>query len=102
MVSGTEEETLKIKIDLCGKKVMANSVMCTKSRSWVHRRCMKTKLLVVLVQNFVCVRCSNMTAGTVTKKKLCDGIEMMKGFYYLDQRLNASGGLMARTSSCDG
>ena len=42
---------------------------------------------------FVCTRCSIMTAGTVAKKeKLCDGVETVKGFCYLGDRLNASGG----------
>ena len=32
-----------------------------------------------------------MTAITVTTEKLCDGIETVKGFCYLSDRLNASG-----------
>ena len=52
----------------------------------------RKKLLVVLPQSFVYAKCSSMTAGIVTMKKLCDGVEMVKGFFYLSDRLNASGG----------
>ena len=46
MLSGTERETSRSKIDfcdMCGKRVIANSVMCTKCRSWVHRGGTKKK-----------------------------------------------------------
>ena len=41
MVSGLKGEVLKSKVDPCAKcckKVMANSVMCTKCGKWVHGR----------------------------------------------------------------
>ena len=43
MMCGTEEETSRRDIDPCGmccKGMMNNSIVCTKCRSWVHRRCM--------------------------------------------------------------
>jgi len=46
MVSGSEEEILKNKIDPCGmyeKRVMVNSLLCTGCRRWIHRRCAKVK-----------------------------------------------------------
>ena len=46
MVSGSEGELLKSKIDpcgVCGGRVMANSVLCTKYGNWVHGRCAKIK-----------------------------------------------------------
>ena len=44
MVSGSEEELFKSKIDPCGiceRKVLVNSVLCTKCGYWVHGRCAK-------------------------------------------------------------
>ena len=41
IVSGLEEELLKSKTDscgVCGRRVMANSVMRTKCGNWVYRR----------------------------------------------------------------
>ena len=42
MVSGWEGELLKSKIGSCGvcrRRVMANSVLCTKCGNWVYVRC---------------------------------------------------------------
>ena len=44
VVSGSERELFKSKIDpcgVCGKKVMVNSVLCSKCGNWVHGRCAK-------------------------------------------------------------
>ena len=44
LVSGSKGEVLKSKVDPCakyGKRIMANSVMCTKCGKWVHGRCSK-------------------------------------------------------------
>ena len=46
MVSRSEGELLKGKIDPCGvceRKVMAKSVLCTKRGNWVHGKCAKIK-----------------------------------------------------------
>ena len=46
MVSGPEGELYKSKIDpcgVCGRKVMTNSVLCTKCGNWVHGKCAKIK-----------------------------------------------------------
>ena len=46
MVSGSEGELFKSKVDPCGvcaRKVMASSVLCTKCGNWVHSRCVKMK-----------------------------------------------------------
>ena len=46
MASGSEGELFKSKIDscgVCGKRVMANSVLCTKCGNWVRGRCTKNK-----------------------------------------------------------
>ena len=42
MVSRLEGELFKSKINLCkvsGRRVMANSVLCTKCGNWVHEKC---------------------------------------------------------------
>ena len=49
MVSRSEGELYKSKIDpygVCGRRVMANSVLCTKCGSWVHDKCVKIELPV--------------------------------------------------------
>ena len=63
MVSGSEGEITTSKIDpcgICGKRVMANSVLCTKCRKWIHGRCAKMKRVTTsLASHFVCARCRN-------------------------------------------
>ena len=49
MVSRSEGELYKSKIDpygVCGRRVMANSVLCTKCGSWVHDKYVKIELPV--------------------------------------------------------
>ena len=46
IVSGSKYEVLKSKVDSCpkcGKRAMANSMMCTKCGNWVYGRCAKIK-----------------------------------------------------------
>ena len=74
---------------------MASSSICTKCRCCGHRRCMKKKLSIALVQSFVISKRS-MTAGTVAKKKMYDDVETVKGFCYLGNRL------MVVAVCCDG
>ena len=44
LVSGAEGEVSVSKVDpcgICGKQVMANSVLCVKCGKWIHGRCVK-------------------------------------------------------------
>ena len=58
MVSRSEGEVFKSKIDsrgVCWRRVMANSVLCTKCGNWVHGRCAKIKGATArLAMHFVC------------------------------------------------
>ena len=58
MVSGSEGELYKSKIDpcgACGRRVIANLVLCTKCGSWVHGKCAKIKRVTArLAMHFVC------------------------------------------------
>ena len=97
MVCGSEGEKTKSKIDpcgVCGKRVMANSVMCTKCNEWIHGRCAKLKKVTISsARLFVCENCKNPSVGAEgSVEELCDKVETVKGFYYLGDRLNASGG----------
>ena len=61
MVSGSEGKLFKSKIDpcgVCGRRVMANSVLCTKCENWVHGKCAKIKRATArLAMHFVCLKC---------------------------------------------
>ena len=79
MVSGSEGELFKSKIDpcrVCGRRVMANSVFCTKCGNWVHGKCAKRKRATArLAMHFVCLKCKGIMKGTVSSiEKLCNEV----------------------------
>ena len=104
MVSGSEGKLYKSKIDpcgVCGNRVMANSVLCTKCESWVHGKCSKIKRVAArLAMHFVRSKYKGIMKGTMDSiEKLCDEVETVIGFCYLGNRLNASGGCEAAVTA---
>ena len=69
MVSGSEGELYKSKIDPCGvcaRRIMANSVLCTKCENWVHGKCAKiNRVTARLAMHFVCLKCKGIMEGTM-------------------------------------
>ena len=66
MASGSKGEILKSKVDPCGKRVMAKSMMCTKCGKWVHGKCAKMKRVTsTLTKGFVCELCVDTKKGIV-------------------------------------
>ena len=97
MVSGAEGETTSSKIDpcgVCGKRVGSNAVCCTRCMKWIHGRCTTMKKVTCSsARDFVCRKCTDVGDGTEEPVKiLFDEVETVKGFCYLGDRLNASGG----------
>ena len=104
MVSGSEGELFQSKIDpcgVCGRRIMANSVLCTKCGNWVHGKCAKIKRVTArLAMHFVCLKCKGIMEGTMDSiEKLCDEVETVNGFCYLGDRRNASGGCEASVTA---
>ena len=104
MVSESEGELFKSKIDpceVCGRRVMANSVLCTKCGNWVHGKYANIKRATArLATHFVCSKCKGIMEGTVDSiEKLWNEVEAVNGFCYLGDRLNASGGCEAAVTA---
>ena len=106
MVGGSKGEVLQSKVDLrakCGKKVMANSVMCTKCGKWVHSRCAKMKRVTsTLAKGFVCELYVYTKKGIVEpgeELSFFDRVDFVKNFCYLGNRLNARGGSEAAVTA---
>ena len=100
MVSRSEGKVYICKIDpcgVCGRRVMANSVLCTKCGSWVYGKCAKIKRVTArLAMHFVCLKCKGIMEGRIDLiEKLYDEVKTVNGFCYLGDRLNASGGYEA-------
>ena len=71
-VSGWKGEVLQSKFDpcaKCGKRVMENSVMCTKCSKLVHARCTKMKRVTTASAiGFVCELCVKGDYGEFAKE----------------------------------
>ena len=105
MVSGSKGEDLKSKVDpcaKCGKRMMANSMMCTKCGTWVHGRYAKmNRVTSTLAKGFVCKLCVDTKEGIVKPGEISffDQVDFVKSFYYLRDRLNVSGGSEAAVTA---
>ena len=104
VVSGAEGEVSVSKVHprgICGKRVMANSVLCVKCGKWIHGRCMKVKRVTSWFgRDFVCGRCKKQADGLVEPvEELCEEVETVRGFCYLRDRVNASGGCEAAVTA---
>ena len=104
MVSGMEEKIVWSRIGpcgICGKRVGSNPVCCTQCTKWIHGRCTKMKKVTCSsARHFVCRRCTDVGDGTEEPVEvLCDEVETVKGFCYLGDRLNASGGCETAVTS---
>ena len=61
---------------------------------WIHERCAKIRRVTLdLAKHFVCAQCTKAKKTCQESVgKPCDEVEMVNGFCYLGDRLNASGG----------
>ena len=87
MVSGLKGKLFKSKMDpcgVCGRRVMANSVLCTKCGNWVYGRCAKIKRdIAMLAMHFICSKCKGIMEETEDLiEKLCDEVETVNEFCY--------------------
>ena len=95
--AGETEKTGEYPCGVCYTGVGANSIRCTKCRSWVHRRCSGIcGSLQAASKTFICKRC----LGTISQKCTSDNVTGLDlhGTTYdkVDQVL-----LPGRHSSCD-
>ena len=76
---------------------MANSMLCVKCGKWIHGRCAKLKRMTLrLGRDFARGRCKKQVDGLVELvEELCEEVETVRGFCYLGDRVNASGGCKA-------
>ena len=76
--------------------------VCTKFDQWIHGRCSKLKRASPSAARFfVCSKYDKATNGTgeVQQEVMYDKVETVKGFCYLGDRLNASGGCEAAVTA---
>ena len=68
-----------------------SNVLCVKCRKWIDRRCVKVKRATLrLGRDFACGRCKKQADGFMDSvEELCEEVEMVRGFCYLGDRVNA-------------
>ena len=104
VVSGAEGEMTLSKIDpcgICGKRVMANSLLCVKCRKGIHGRCGNVKRVTLrFVRDFVFGRCKKQADGFMDSvEELCEKVQTVRGFCYLGDRVNTGGGCEAAVTA---
>ena len=82
---------------ICGKRVIVNLVLYTKCNQLIRGRCSKLKKLTPSAARcFGCNKCEVFAetngAEELKQKVMYDEVQTVKGFCYLDDRLNTSGG----------
>ena len=94
MVSDSKGEVLQSKVDQCakcGKRVMANSVLCTKCGKWAHGGCVKMKWVTsTLAKGFVgelSVDTKERIVEPGKKISFFDQVDFVKSFGYLEKQV---------------
>ena len=92
----SEGKLFKSKIDpcgVCGRRLMANSVLCTKLKNWIHSSCAKIKRVTArLAMHFICSKSKGIMEGVVEWWKLCSKVDTVNVLCYFGDTLNSSGG----------
>ena len=81
----------KGKVDPCGLRLKANSVLCVQCGKWIHSRCVRVKRVTQkFSRNFACKKCKGNIGEAVEQEvKLCDEVKTVRGFTYLGDRVSA-------------
>ena len=100
-----KQDPLKTKCEwpcgVCYKNVKTNSILCTKCKKWVHKRCAKIKARVSnsLARTFICPSCVQLAEEEVHPCFSTAGfsigdrpLEQVTEFCYLGDTINSGGG----------
>ena len=102
-------ETREARVDpcgVCGDRVGANSILCTKCRKWIHKRCSDVKgRLTNAGEDFTCSKCK----GNIPRPSVAGDGEILEvegerygvvnSFCYLGDMLDGSGGAEAAVAT---
>ena len=79
----------------------SNGKFSVKCGKWIHGRCAKVKRVTSrLGRDFVCGRCKKQADELAEPvEQLCEEVETVRGFSYLGDRVNASGGCEAAVTA---
>ena len=85
---------------ICGRKTMANAVLCKSCGNWVHGRCAKinrvTKRLAI---DFKCRKCKGCHKNVEGQKDKLLDVKTVTDISYLVDRINSGGGFDVAVTS---
>ena len=85
---------------ICGRKTMANAVLCKSCGNWMHGRCAKIKRVTdTLAIDFKCWKFKECRKNGDHEEKLHEDVETVTDFSYLGDRINSGGGCEAAVTS---
>ena len=92
--AGEVVESGKYPCGVCGKGVGQNSIVCSKCKKWIHKKCTNIKGSLKVDPNFCCSSC---IAGPVEVLKevkigVNDTLECVEKFCYLGDMIGSGGG----------
>ena len=97
--SGAVEESGKYPCGVCNKGVGNNSILCTKCKRWIHKRCSKVKGKITSNVGFQCPKCRDLVqkhdAVHEERSLVMDAgvkFENVDRFCYLGDMIGAGGG----------
>ena len=87
---------------MCLKGVGQNSIVCTKYKKWVHKKCSGVKAKLTGIVNFQCSKClkGGLTPNLAAKGFKLDvdvELESVDKFCYLGDMIGAGGGVEEAT-----
>ena len=94
--AGSLKDTGMYPCSVCRKGVGQNSILCSKCRMWVHKRCSGVKGQLKDVGSFQCVKCKNPGVDKAVKNSVQleqdVSLECVEAFCYLGDMIGAGGG----------
>ena len=86
---------------ICGRKTMANAVLCKSCGNWIHGRCVRIKRVTNrLATDLECMKCKGCHKYIEDQEEhLNDDVETVADFLYLGVRIYSGGGCVAAVTS---
>ena len=86
---------------VCNLRVKTDSVLHVQCGRWIHGKCARVKRVTPkFSRNFTCRKCEeNIGEAVEQEEKLCDEVETVREFTYLDDTVSASGGCEAAVTA---
>ena len=94
--TGSLKDAGKYPCSVCRKGVGRNSILCSRCKLWVHKRCSGMKGQLKDASSFECIKCKNAVVVTARKNSVQleqdVALDCVEVFCYLGDMIEAGGG----------